>query len=68
MITPEYTMQYWAENFRSDVESFGKFWSTHSAARPEEFPERLTLQEWDEQFIEWLNRETARQAAERNKL
>jgi hypothetical protein len=56
----EYSIEYWKENFVRDVEAFGKFWSIERESRPQEFPELMTLGDWDEQFINWLNRTSTR--------
>ena len=47
----EYSLAYWSENFTRDVEEFAQFWLDMTNQQPFEFPERMSLGDWDEQFI-----------------
>jgi hypothetical protein len=50
----EYTIAYWVENFIRDVETFQKFWKTMQNQHRDEYPARMSLREWDEQFVQWM--------------
>ena len=49
-------MRYWCENFSKDMEMFAEFWTIMAKKHALEFPDKMTLQDWDDQFVQWLNR------------
>lgn len=55
MTDQEFSCRYWAENFSRDVETFLEYWESEQRQRPQEYPTRMTLSDWDRQFVAWLN-------------
>lgn len=45
------TLEQYAEKLREEVDAFVEKWRTNSALDPEHWPIKMTLADWDEQFI-----------------